>query len=127
MSENLAQISRIVATSKAQKNRSDELKTELLTNVSHDLRTPLTSIITYGDLLTKPELAKDKQEAYTEIINRKALRMKNLIDDLFEVTKMSNGEVQLNRKMINLGQLIQQGIAEYSEELANNRVKTPLQ
>lgn len=123
VSENLAQISRIVATSKAQKNRSDELKTELLTNVSHDLRTPLTSIITYGDLLTNPELTKDKQGAYTEIINRKALRMKNLIDDLFEVTKMSNGEVQLNRKMINLGQLIQQGIAEYSEELANKELK----
>ncbi|WP_314067582.1 HAMP domain-containing sensor histidine kinase [uncultured Vagococcus sp.] len=123
VSENLAHIDQIISTTHDNRQRSENLKTELLTNVSHDLRTPLTSIISYGDLLTKENLKEEDRQEYTAIINRKAMRMKNLIDDLFAVTKMNNGEIKLSKKTINLGQLLQQSIAEYGEEFTEKNLK----
>lgn len=123
ISDNLNHIDQIISTTHDNRQRSENLKAELLTNVSHDLRTPLTSIISYGDLLTKEGLKEKDRQEYTAIINRKAMRMKNLIDDLFAVTKMNNGEIKLTKKVINLGQLLQQSIAEYSEELAEKDLK----
>lgn len=123
VSDNLSHIDQIISVTHDNRQRSETLKTELLTNVSHDLRTPLTSIISYGDLLTKDNLKEEDRQEYTAIINRKAMRMKNLIDDLFAVTKMNNGEIQLNKKTINLGQLLQQSLAEYGEEFAEKDLK----
>lgn len=121
--DQLDEIRQIVLSSQAHHVRNEELKTELLTNVSHDLRTPLTSIITYGELLTKVDVTEENRKEYTSIINKKALRMKHLINDLFEVTKMNNGEIVLNKSEINLGQLLQQTIAEYSEDLEKAELK----
>lgn len=109
--------------------KSERLKTELITNVSHDLRTPLTSIMTYSELLKTPELPEDDRNAYIEIIDRKAKRLKVLIDDLFEASKMASGNIELNKEKADLVQLLQQALAEYAEAIEQStlifRVTTP--
>ena len=73
--------------------KSERLKTELITNVSHDLRTPLTSIINYTELLKTPNLSDDERSTYIEVIDRKSKRLKVLIEDLFEASKMVSGYI----------------------------------
>lgn len=119
----LTQLNKLIETSQKDTVQSEMLKTELLTNVSHDLRTPLTSIITYGDLLKQESLTDDNRKEYIEIINKKAQRMKHLIDDLFEVTKMNNGEIILDKSEVNLTQLLKQSVSEYSEEFEDHHLK----
>lgn len=119
----LKQLNKLIETSQKDTVQSEMLKTELLTNVSHDLRTPLTSIITYGDLLKQESLTNENRKEYIEIINKKAQRMKHLIDDLFEVTKMNNGEIILEKSDVNLTQLLQQSVSEYSEEFEDHHLK----
>ncbi|MED1864378.1 histidine kinase dimerization/phospho-acceptor domain-containing protein [Fictibacillus nanhaiensis] len=118
-----------VKTSKRAEAKSERLKTELITNVSHDLRTPLTSIITYTELLRSQEVTKEDQNAYLEIIDRKSKRLKVLIDDLFEVSKMASGNLELIKHKVDIVQLLQQAMAEYSETIKESsltfRVATP--
>ena len=118
-----------VKTSQKEQAKSERLKTELITNVSHDLRTPLTSIITYTELLKSPQLAEDERQSYIEIIDRKARRLKFLIDDLFEASKMATGNVELVKERVDLVQLLQQALAEYSDRISESslqfRVTTP--
>ena len=76
--------------------KSQKMKTELISNVSHDLKTPLTSIITYIDLLKDEQLDYEKRKEYLDTLDRNSLRLKNLIDDLFEVSKVNSGDVKLN-------------------------------
>lgn len=95
--------------------KSERLKTELITNVSHDLRTPLTSIITYAGLLKSTEATTEERAAYIEIINQKSKRLKTMIDDLFEVSTMASGNTKLLLEKSDLVQLMQQAIAEYKE------------
>ncbi|MGL4521386.1 MAG: histidine kinase dimerization/phospho-acceptor domain-containing protein [Bacilli bacterium] len=97
--------------------KSERLKTELITNVSHDLRTPLTSIITYADLLKSPHLTEEERASYLDVIDKKSKRLKLLIDDLFEVSKMASGAVELNREKVNITHLVQQSLAEHDEHL----------
>lgn len=97
--------------------KSERLKTELITNVSHDLRTPLTSIITYTELLKKEELSSEDRMAYLEILDRKSKRLKVLIDDLFEVSKMASGNMELILERVDLVQLLQQALAEYDNQI----------
>ncbi len=118
-----------VKTSKRAEAKSERLKTELITNVSHDLRTPLTSIITYTELLKSQEVTKEDQNAYLEIIDRKSKRLKVLIDDLFEVSKMASGNLELVKDKIDIVQLLQQAMAEYNETIKESsltfRLATP--
>ncbi|WP_374720845.1 histidine kinase dimerization/phospho-acceptor domain-containing protein [Peribacillus tepidiphilus] len=97
--------------------KSERLKTELITNVSHDLRTPLTSIITYSELLKSPDLTEEDRKAYVEIIDRKSKRLKVLIDDLFEASKMASGNIELVKEKVDIVQLLQQALAEYDESI----------
>ncbi|ULO10385.1 HAMP domain-containing histidine kinase [Paenibacillus sp. 19GGS1-52] len=94
--------------------KSERLKTELITNVSHDLKTPLTSIINYVDLLKKEVLHSEKGQSYVLVLERKALRLKYLIEDLFEVSKMTSGTVELDIQTIDVATLLTQAIAEFS-------------
>ncbi|KHF41728.1 sensor histidine kinase [Halalkalibacter okhensis] len=111
--------------------KSERLKTELITNVSHDLRTPLTSIITYTELLKANDVKKEDQNAYIQIIDRKSKRLKVLIDDLFEASKMASGNIELMKEKVDIVQLLQQALAEYNEEIDGStlqfRVSTPEQ
>lgn len=103
---------RSAEASRASEARSERFKTELITNVSHDLRTPLTSVISYVDLLKNPDLSEEERASYIAIIDQKSKRLKALIDDLFEATKMASGSVELNRERVDLVQLIEQALAE---------------
>lgn len=106
-----------VKTSLSEQAKSERLKTELITNVSHDLRTPLTSIITYTELLKSGEASEDDRSAYLEIIDRKSKRLKVLIDDLFEVSKMATGNIELRKERVDLVQLLQQALAEHDNAI----------
>ncbi len=117
---NLNNLREGVRSSMTEQAKSERLKTELITNVSHDLRTPLTSIITYTDLLKNPELPIQDREKYVDIIDRKSQRLKTLIEDLFEVSKMASGNLELTRKNVDLTQLLQQALAEHAEQIAQS-------
>lgn len=106
-----------VKASQRERAKSERLKTELITNVSHDLRTPLTSIITYTELLKTPDLSEDERNSYIEIIDRKSKRLKVLIDDLFEASKMASGNIELLKEKVDVAQLLQQALAEYDEKI----------
>lgn len=96
--------------------KSERLKTELITNVSHDIRTPLTSIITYIDLIEKED-DKTKIKEYTEILEKKSQRLKQLTDDLFEASKASSGNIPVNLEKINVISLITQGLGELDDKI----------
>lgn len=129
LAHNINQLKQGVKSSQREQAKSERLKTELITNVSHDLRTPLTSIITYTELLKTPDLAEEDREAYIQIIDRKAKRLKVLIDDLFEASKMASGSIELIKEKVDLVQLLQQALAEYNEAISEStlqfRVTTP--
>ncbi len=112
-----------VTTLQNEQAKSERLKTELITNVSHDLRTPLTSIITYTALLKKEDVSNEDRIAYVEIIDQKSQRLKVLIDDLFEVSKMASGNVELNKEKVDLVQLLQQTLAEYDNMIKESNLQ----
>lgn len=93
---------------------NEKLKTELISNVSHDLKTPLTSIINYVTILKNRDITEAEREEYLLILERKSLKLKVLIEDLFEMSKINSGKIKLNRDLIDILSLIHQGIGEYS-------------
>ncbi|MDM5227281.1 HAMP domain-containing sensor histidine kinase [Cytobacillus sp. NJ13] len=96
--------------------KSERLKTELITNVSHDIRNPLTSIITYVDLL-KDEKDPSKAEDYIEVLDQKSKRLKILAEDLFEATKASSGNIPVHLEKIDVVSLITQGLGEVNDKI----------
>ena len=96
--------------------KSQKMKTELISNVSHDVKTPSTSIVTYIDLLKNEDLDKQQQREYINTLDRNALRLKNLIDDLFEVAKVNSGDVKLNIVPVDIIALIQQAKFELEDQ-----------
>ncbi|MTD30946.1 sensor histidine kinase KdpD [Planomicrobium sp. YIM 101495] len=125
----LSKLKEGVRQSLSEQAKSERLKTELITNVSHDLRTPLTSIITYTDLMKAPDLTTEERLAYAEVLERKADRLKNLIEDLFEVSKMASGNLELERRRVDYTQLMVQAFAEHAEVMESSgldfRVNAP--
>jgi signal transduction histidine kinase len=97
--------------------KSERLKSELITNVSHDLKTPLTSIVNYVDLLKREDLSPEDIQNYVQVLERKTDRLKVLIDDLFEAAKMASGSVELNIEQVNVAALLNQAIAECSDKI----------
>ncbi|MCT4563114.1 MAG: sensor histidine kinase [Maledivibacter sp.] len=100
--------------------KSERLKTELISNVSHDIRTPLTSIITYIDLLKKEGLASENADRYLEVLDQKSIRLKTLTDDLFEASKASSGNIPVNLEKIDIISLLSQGMGELDDKLASS-------
>lgn len=123
LAENVNTLRQGVETSQAEQAKSERFKTELITNVSHDLRTPLTSIITYSELLKTPELSDDERDAYIEIIDRKSKRLKVLIEDLFEASKMASGSIELVKEKVDMNQLLQQALAENDERIGESTLQ----
>ena len=103
--------------------KSERLKTELITNVSHDIKTPLTSIINYVDLLKKEEINNAQIEQYIAVLDKKSQRLKKLIEDLVEASKVSSGNVKLNMEVINLKELLNQSIGEFEDKLEKKNLK----
>ncbi|RKP51705.1 sensor histidine kinase [Cohnella endophytica] len=100
--------------------RSERLKSELITNVTHDLKTPLTSIINYVDLLKKKDLSPDQTEAYVGVLDKKSQRLKTLIEDLTEASKMASGAVELDMRTIDVAALLNQALAEFGDQPEEN-------
>ncbi|MPQ43760.1 sensor histidine kinase [Clostridium tarantellae] len=109
--------------------KNEKLKTELISNVSHDLKTPLTSIINYVNILQRDDVTESEKKEYVSILESKSYRLKKLIDDLFEVSKMNSGKVQLFEMDIDIIQLVYQCISEvedfYSEKNMQFKVRAP--
>lgn len=96
--------------------KAERMRTELITNISHDLKTPLTSILTYIDLLKKHEMDEEAKK-YVEILDSKSMRLKILTDDLFEAAKASSGDITVNFTNIELLQFMQQAMAELADRM----------
>lgn len=97
--------------------KSQRMKTELITNVSHDLKTPLTAIITYVNLLEEENITEEQRREYLKILEQKSLRLKALIEDLFEVTKANSQNITLNLTDVDIMNLIKQVAFEMSDKL----------
>jgi len=96
--------------------KSERMKTELITNVSHDIKTPLTSIINYVDLLEKPHTPEEAQ-SYVEVLSRQSQRLKKLIDDLMEMSKASTGNIQVDIGEIDAVEAVTQALGEFADKL----------
>ena len=99
-----------------EKLKSERLKTELITNVSHDIKTPLTSIINYVDLLKKENIQGEKAIEYLNILDSKSQRLKKLTEDLVEASKASSGAIKLNMERLNVNELIKQVSGEFEDK-----------
>lgn len=115
--ENLNSISIGLQEAVNEQMKSERFKAELITNVSHDLKTPLTSIINYVDLLKTTQQTDPKAQEYIAVLDRKAQRLKKLTEDLVEASKASTGALKVNREKIGMTQLIDQALGEYGEKL----------
>lgn len=106
--------------------KSERMKTELITNVSHDLKTPLTSIINYSELLLDENLDEDTRKDYAQVINDKSHKLKVLIESLFEISKVTSNNVDLNMKDIDFSQLLEQVVGEWNDKLEEKNITTSL-
>ena len=103
--------------------KSERLRTELITNVSHDIKTPLTSIINYVDLLSREEPENEKTKEYVEVLQRQSARLKKLTDDLVEASKASTGNLPVAPEKLELGVLLDQTAGEYGERLTEKQLE----
>ena len=103
--------------------RDERVRTELITNVSHDLKTPLTSIITYVDLLKQCEVDDENAKEYIAVLDDKGKRLKRLIDDLLEASKITSGVIRLQPVMLSLNELAAQAVVERQQEFSDNRLE----
>ena len=97
--------------------KSERMKTELITNVSHDLKTPLTAILTYVELLKQEDITKEEREAYIATLEKKSNRLKVLIEDLFEVSRAASNTVELSQTEVDLVKMVKQAAVEHEELL----------
>lgn len=114
--ENLNSLSEGLSIAVAEKMKSEHFKTELITNVSHDIKTPLTSIINYVDLLKKEEMENETAQEYIEVLDRQSVRLKKLIEDLMEASKASTGNLPVNFEKLEAGVFMVQTVGEFEEK-----------
>ncbi len=103
--------------------KSQRLKTDLITNVSHDLKTPLTAIITYVDLLKNENITPEERKAYIDTLDMKSQRLKRLIEDLFEISKVMSDNITLNMLEIDLADLIKQVLLELDDKICKSGIE----
>ncbi|MBE6974142.1 MAG: HAMP domain-containing histidine kinase [Ruminococcaceae bacterium] len=112
----LNSLSEAAVTAAQRHMRSERMKSELITNVSHDIKTPLTSIINFVDLLQKAQTEEQRQE-YLEVLARQSGRMKRLIEDLMELSKASSGSIAVNLQELDAAETVNQALGEFSDKL----------
>ncbi len=120
--EDLGSMGRAVDAAVNERMKSERIKTELITNVSHDIKTPLTSIINYTDLLAAEELGSENAREYVEVISRNAQRLKKLAVDVVDASKASTGNVDIKLTDCCLGMMVEQVVGEYSDRLAEKNL-----
>lgn len=104
------------------KLKSERLRTELITNVSHDIKTPLTSIINYADLISKEKTDNPNIQEYAEVLGKQSQKLKRLIENLIEASKASTGNIHVELKPCNLNVLLAQISGEYEQRLAEQNL-----
>lgn len=112
-------IRKAVATSM----KDERMQADLITNVSHDIRTPLTSIINYVNLLKRERITQEPASGYIEVLDAKAQRLKQLTDDLLEASKISSGNIILENSRLDLTELVRQSVGEFSEKLEARKLQ----
>ena len=122
LADNLNNISHGMEDVLQEQVKSERLKADLITNVSHDIKTPLTSIINYVDLIKREHIQDPKIQSYLEVLEQKSQRLKNLTEDLVEASKASSGNLKLEISDLNFSELIQQTGGEFEEKLAARRL-----
>ncbi len=103
--------------------KSERLKTELIANVSHDIKTPITSIINYADLISRESTENERLKEYTEVIRKKSLRLKSLMEDLIEASKAGTGNIKMTLETINFCELLGQIMGEFDEQMEKNQLQ----
>lgn len=112
--ENINKVKNAYKVALDEKVRNEKLKTELISNVSHDLKTPLTSIINYVNILNNQNVTEEEKIKYLDILEKNSKRLKSLIEDLFEISKLNSGKMKIEKYNIDIISLIHQGLGEYS-------------
>ena len=122
--ENLNDLADVAVVAAQKQLKSERMKTELITNVSHDIKTPLTSIINYVDLLQKPHTPQE-EKTYLEVLDRQSQRLKKLIDDLMEMSKASTGNLTVDITRLDAAEAVNQALGEFADKLEKARL-TPV-
>lgn len=121
--EDLNSIAQGINTAVEERMKSERLKTELITNVSHDIKTPLTSIINYSDLIMNESSDNAKINEYAEVLGRQSKRLKKLLDDLLEASKATTGNLDVNLQPCEVGVMLTQTIGEYEHRFEEKGLK----
>jgi len=122
-SEDLNSIGEGLSKAVDERMKSERFKTELITNVSHDIKTPLTSIINYVDLIKKENPENETMRRYVDVLDRQSSRLKKLIEDLVEASKASTGNVNVTLEKCDVGVILAQAAGEYDEKLRKNELE----
>ena len=113
--DNLNAVGDGIASAVNERMKSEHFKTELITNVSHDIKTPLTSIINYVDLIKKEHITDSKLSEYVDVLDRQSARLKKLIEDLMEASKASTGNLPVNLEKFDASVMLTQVVGEFEE------------
>ena len=120
--EELNSLQDTVVAAAENETRAERMKSELITNVSHDIKTPLTSIINFVDLLQKPHSPEESEE-YLEVLSRQSARMKKLIEDLLELSRANSGNTPVRLSPINAAEAVNQALGEFSDKLEDAKIE----
>lgn len=120
--ENLSSIGKSIDIAVDERMKSERMKTELITNVSHDIKTPLTSIINYTDLISREKTENEAITEYCEVLQRQSSRLKRLIEDLVEASRASTGNIEMNMAVCEVGVMLMQVAAEYEPKLCQQQL-----
>jgi len=125
LGDTMAQLENIrqgMASAVDEQMKSERMKVELIANVSHDIKTPLTSIISYVQFLKDEKDLPEHVQDYVKILDEKSQRLKNMVQDVFAVSKAASGELPMNMEKLDFGKLLRQTMADMDEEIKNSRV-----
>lgn len=125
LSDSLNNINNGLQAAVLEKMKSERFKTELITNVSHDIKTPVTSIINYVDLIKKENITEEPLKGYIDVLDRQSCRLKKLTEDIVEASKAATGNLTVNLSQCEVGVLLAQTLGEFSERLEKNNI-TPI-
>lgn len=121
--EAICNIDKVMEKSVKQAVKSERMKSELITNVSHDLKTPLTSIINYVDLLDNDDLNEEERKKYIGYLKNRSSRLKMLIEDLLEASKAASGNIELEKEKLEINALLRQTLGEYDDRIKNSKLE----
>ena len=114
---NLTKIRADMMEAAQEKNRSYELRSELITNISHDIKTPLTSIVNYVDLLRRPETTAQEAAEYTQILQTQSTKLKKLLENLIEVSRLTTGDIAVQMDKLDVTTFVEQSLSEFADRL----------